>query len=247
MRNLKLTIALAAAAACVLGCIASSALAGEFAVSHEGAATRGTSGTAGAQEFEIGPFDVVCSAVRSTGTATWQVLYNSLKLSHCEGSALLGGEPISLKASVKGRVEVAYAATEDGGPISALPSSFTIALKTIKCTIDVAGGGSANSGVGAGKASVGSASVENLQVPTDKLKTFPTGLQSELFVDAEITNFAASFAGGCGGLQPIDDGSYSGGLWVSVPAGNLRYNPSDGSEEGWNRVKNKQEGEVPGI
>ncbi len=45
-------------------------------------------------------------------------------------------------------------------------------------------------------------------------------------------------------MQSIDDGSYSGGLWVSIPAGNLRYNASDGSEEGWNRVKNKQtEGE----
>jgi hypothetical protein len=243
MRNLKLTIALAAVA-CGLGCIASSAFAGEFAPSSEGAATKGTSGSAGAQEFNIGPFHVSCSAVRSTGTATWQVLSDSLKLSHCEGSTLLGGEPIPLKASIKGRVDVAYAATEQGAPVSALPSSFTIALKTIKCSIDVVGGGSPSSGLGAGKASVGSASIENLQVPTAKLKTFPTGLQSELFIEAEIDDVAARFAGGCGGLQPIDDGTYSGGLWVSIPAGNLRYNTSDGSEEGWNRVKNKQtEGE----
>jgi hypothetical protein len=228
MRQLKMGIAMAATAL-MLAVVATSATAGEF-IAPTDTSTRSSSGTAGEQRFQAGPFTITCAATTGRGMAETELLNDNVKFNHCQSSAQVGGETLDSKATVKGRVNFLYTAS---GHVAL--SRITIQVEAPRCEI-LLGQPEEVGGAGNGKASIsGLATFTNVSDASHDLRLFPTGFQHKLSIETEAEAIDLAYQGACAGFAPSTEGSYSGTVTDEAVHGDLEGN---GEGTGWNRVKN---------
>jgi hypothetical protein len=221
-----------AGAALAFGACPASALADEFIAAPE-APLKVVSGTAGEQRFQLGPFTISCAAAKGSGAVTGpQTISADVRFSHCEDSTQLGGETLSSPVSFVGRLGFVWTASG----LTAI-QRFSIKVKAPRCVI-VAGHPESPGGAGVGKISVvaGSSYAEELD-SSRNLRLFPTGFQHKLAIETRAEQIEVNYEGACADFATSEEGTYSGTFIGEAVRGDL-----EGSGEGWNRVKNKQEG-----
>jgi hypothetical protein len=230
MRQLQLAVAVVAAAL-AFGASATSAVAGEFVVSKEGP-LRVVSGTAGEQQFEVGPFTVECTAAKGSGVASTVTISAEVKFSHCQDSVQIGGQPLVSKAAIKGHVGFVWGTL---GSVEIKGLSITVADP--RCTIvmgeleglDTGGGGARFTAFGA-------AAYSNLSEPARNLRLFPSGYQKEMSLTSEATGVEVHYEGGCAGLPASEEGVYTGTFVAEIAGGDLE---GKGEGSGWNKIENE--------
>lgn len=229
-RSLGIAMTVAVLALTVTG---ASALAAEFIAAPK-ASTMLTSGTAGNQEFQLGPFTITCASAKGRGSVVNpRVLSNDVKFSRCQSAAQLGTETLRSTAAVKQPVGFVFTAA---GLTAFAP--LVVTVKNPKCEI-VVGDPAAN---GSGKIpNLGGVSYTNMSDATPKLRLFPTGFQRKLAVEPVVRGVDVRFEAACAGLAESDQGSYSGTFTDEAVRGNL-----EGGGEEWNHVENKEEVEAEG-
>jgi hypothetical protein len=229
MRRIWPKIAMTAAVL-ALAAPATDAVAGEFVVAPEGP-TRSASGTAGEQQFHLGPFTIACAATSGRGSRPEsETLLDSVRFRHCDSTADLGGEPLHSKAVIQQPVTFAYMAS---GHVAI--SRIAIKVQAPRCTILVGHPESLGTGAGAGKAAiVGLATFTNVSDDSHNLRQFPTGFQHKLSIESEAEGIEVAYEGACQGFAPSLEGTYSGTVTDEAVRGNLEGN----GESGWNRVVN---------
>lgn len=205
---------------------------------------RGGSGTEGEQTLDLPPFTVSCAAAQVKGEPSpgYTMLRNYIKLSRCSTTLGAGEQQLTVPAKVKDTIDAFYKGEGD----SSWVDPVDVQIPSLKCTIVIPEGAelrndyiASDAGSGAGK---GPASpYEAVSVPTRNLRDFPSGYQQALEIIARQVGLDYSFEGGCAGLEPAKQGSYSGTTVEEALDGDLRFLP--GSE--WSKIENKGEEEEP--
>jgi hypothetical protein len=237
----------------VLACTAPAALGASFSADRSGQAnapfaTRGGSGSAGAQSFDLPPFTVACDRVRSTGSVaaqTTSTLSDTLKFAQCSTTTTVGQTAINVAARFEGPLELSYSATNGGATILA---PVTIDIQALRGTITIEPGALENQ-LGTGGSETGGAGAgaeppfEAQLTPTLKLHSFPTGEQKKLMIVNEQRGVPYTLGQACDEIEPNESGGfYFGETLDEVINGNLSFTTAGG---GWNEVKNKEIGEIP--
>jgi len=139
----------------------------------------------------------------------------------------IAGKEIPVAAKVRAPLELLYNATTGDAQ---LLDEVTIEIKKLGCEAHLQPGSLSNG-------LEGEAPFEEELVSTSRLRKFPSGIQSKLWVRSSEEGLHYYFLGECFPLFG-EDGVYQGTLSDEVPDGNLNYVPP--VEEGWNIVTNKE-------
>jgi hypothetical protein len=239
----------------MLGIVALSAPAAgafEFRAHHAGQPagpflTRGGSGTAGHQQFGLGPFEVSCAAARSTGSIAQdrsRFFLDSVKFSQCTAEVPVGGGSVPVPVRFEEPFQFGFDAVE--GFIE-LVSPVTAQIKSLKCTASIpaqllvvpAEEGSQGQGAGAGKANP-PFFIPTL-VPTLNLHTFPSGEQEKLLIEFDQPG-KLTLSGQCAGLG--DTFEYSGDLVDEIHSGDLSWEARESIESEEEQLE-EEEGREP--